>query len=172
MQVVGHFLAVLFQDHTLPRRCSTKDSMSLPRHLRSLSRHSAQPLYACPTYSQLDFIRLILSVFSGIPEAYQVLHCQATTTEEQLNLFLKRVERHQSQYLMLAVNKLPFKLQEVSQAAQQREGIHVLSLSSLPPLSPFSPPLPSLSPSSSLLFPLSLPSLLLPLLPPSSPPPP
>lgn len=113
MLVVGQFLNILFRDHTLPRRCSVKDSLSLPRHLRSVTSHFSQPLYSCPTYSQMDFLRLILNIFSGVPEAYQVLRCQASTTEEELSLFLKRVGQHHSHYLMLDVNKLPFKLQEV-----------------------------------------------------------
>lgn len=113
MLVVGQFLDALFQDHVLPRRCSVKDSMSLPRHLRSITSHFAQPLYSCPTYSQMDFLCLILNLFSGVPEAYQVLRCQPSTTEEELSLFLKRVGHHHSHYLMLGVNRLPFKLQEV-----------------------------------------------------------
>lgn len=117
MQVVGHFLNLLLQDHALPRRCSTKDLHSLPRHQRGATPYQfqAQPLYYCPSpsYSQLDFLCLILGVFSGLPEAYQVLRCHSNTTEEELSLFLKRVEQRHTHYLMLDVNKLPFKLQEV-----------------------------------------------------------
>ena len=117
MLVVGKFLNVLLRDHALPRRCSVSKEQvqSLPRHMRSISCSFAQPLYFCPTYSQTDFLCLILNLFSGIPESYQVLRCQATTTEEELGLFLKRVEKHRAHYLMLDVNKLPFKLQEVSE---------------------------------------------------------
>ena len=128
MQVVGQFLNHLLQDHTLPRRCSAKDNLgSLPRHHRSVTSYQyiAQPLYYCPvlTYSQMDFLCLILNVFSGIPESYQVLRCQATTTEEELSLFLKRVEQYHAHYLMLDVNKLPFKLQEVREGGRGwREG--------------------------------------------------
>ena len=116
MRVVGMFLSVLLQNHTLPRRCSVnKDKiLSLPRHIRNFNTYLAQPLYFCPTYSQTDFLCLILNLFNGIPESYQVLRCQATTTEEELGLFLKRVEQHTAHYLMLDVNRLPFKLQEVS----------------------------------------------------------
>lgn len=113
MSVVGKFLNVLFKDHTLPRRCLFEDSLTSPQYPHVTSDF-AQPLYSCPAHSQLDFLRLILKIFSGIPEAYQVLHCKASTTEEELNKFLKRVENHYSHYLMLDVNRLPFKLQEVS----------------------------------------------------------
>ena len=117
MLIVGMFLSVLLLSHTLPRRCSVnKDkALSLPGHghIRNFSSYLAQPLYFCPTYSQTDFLCLILNLFNGIPESYQVLRCQATTTEEELGLFLKRVERHKDHYLMLDVNRLPFNLQEV-----------------------------------------------------------
>jgi hypothetical protein len=106
MLVVGHFLDVLFKDHTLPKS-------SLMMSTSSITTDFGQPLYSCPAYSQLDFIHLILNIFSSVPKAYQVLHCKATTTEEDLSRFLKRVEKHHDQYLMLNVNKLPFKQQEV-----------------------------------------------------------
>ena len=125
MRVVGMFLSVLLQNHALPRRCSvSKDkTLSFPRHIRNFSNYLAQPLYFCPTYSQTDFLCLILNLFNGIPESYQVLRCQATTTEEELGLFLKRVEQHMAHYLMLDVNRLPFKLQEVSGGFRMNESV-------------------------------------------------
>ena len=106
MQVVGQFLEDLF-DQSLVK------SMSLPHQTYSISHHFAQPLYSCPNYSLMELIGLILKVFSGIPETYQVLRCQDTTSEEELNLFLSRVEIHHAHYLVLNVNNLPFRLQEV-----------------------------------------------------------
>ena len=118
MQLVGQFLKSLLQGYTLPQRSFIEPGASLrsfpPKF--NITPHFTQPLYSCPTYSQMDFICLILNICSGIPEAYQVLRCQETTMEEELSLFLKRAEsctRHHSQYFMLDVNKLPYKLQEV-----------------------------------------------------------
>lgn len=107
MQVVGQFLEDLFSHP------SVKNNLSLPYQTYSVSNHFAQPLYSCPNYSQMDFVCLILTVFSGIPESYQILRCHKATTEEELNLFLVRVETHCAHYLILNVNKLQFKLQEV-----------------------------------------------------------
>lgn len=107
MKVVGQFLEDLFS-HPL-----VKNSLSLPHQNYSVSHHLAQPLYFCPNYSQMNFLCLILKIFSKVPEAYQVLRCQETTTEDELKLFLKRVEIHCSHYLILNVNNLPYKLQEV-----------------------------------------------------------
>lgn len=104
MLVVGKFLDILFQDGFSISNTQAQQQSEI----------NCQPLYYCPSYSQVDLVCLILNIFSGILRPYQVLHCRATTTEEELDLFLKRVEKHQAHYLMLAVNKLPFRLQEVS----------------------------------------------------------
>ena len=101
MLVAGKFLDLFFKDYTITQR----DALNITNYL-------AQPLYSCSN-SRLDFLTLILNIFSGIPEAYQVLHCKANTTEEELTRFLKRVEKHSGHYLMLDINMLPFKLQEV-----------------------------------------------------------
>ena len=106
MLVVGEFLDALLHDHVLVER----------PFITSPTLHDviAQPLYFCPEYSQVDFLCFILTIFSGVlPEAYQVLRCKATTTEEELGLFLKRADHNLTHYLMLNVNMLPFKLQEV-----------------------------------------------------------
>jgi hypothetical protein len=108
MPVVGRFMNTLFENHPLlHQRCLAMDST--PYH-----DHFDQPLYSRPAHLQLELICLILNIFDGIPEAYKVLHCNSCTTEEELCRFLKRVEKHHDHYLMLDVNKLPFKLQEVS----------------------------------------------------------
>lgn len=108
MLVVGQFLNDLLLNHTLPQ------SVYPPGRNSSSSDDFSQPLYSCPHYTQKDFLCLILRIFSGVPESYQVLRCQASTTEEELSIFLKRAENCHGQYLMLNINTLPFKLQEVS----------------------------------------------------------
>ena len=112
MEVVGHFLDVLLMDYMLPQRHAMMDSQILP-HSQGISDHYSQPLYCSSANSQMDFTKLVLKVFSGVLQSYQVMRCQATTTSEELNLFLKRVETHHMDYLMLGINKLSFQLQEV-----------------------------------------------------------
>ncbi len=60
-------------------------------------------------------MRLIISIYGGVPEAFEVFHCRATTTEEELRLFLspQRATKRPFQYLILEVNRLPYPLQEV-----------------------------------------------------------
>ena len=117
MLVVGQFLNILFQ--------TLSPQKFLVNYFQQKSDIANQPLYYCPSSSQVDHISLILNVFSGSPQPYQMLHCRATTTEEELGLFLKRVEKHPAHYLMLAVNELPFKLQEVRKHACMGSHLHV-----------------------------------------------
>ena len=103
MLIVGQFLSIFLSNHSLPR----KDAVNI-------SSDFAEPLYSCPVHhSPLDFLTLILGIFCGIPEAYQVFRCKTYTTEYELARFLKRVKNCCNHYLMLDVNRLPFKLQEV-----------------------------------------------------------
>ena len=102
MHVVGTFLGMVFNNHSLPKRCG-----------ESVSSDPPQLLHYCPKYSQLQLICLIVSIYNGVPEAFEVFHCHPSSTEEEIRLFLKRVAKHPLQYLILEVNLLPFRLQEV-----------------------------------------------------------
>lgn len=70
-------------------------------------------LHYAPGYSQLDIIRLITHLYKGVPECFEVLQCSPTTTAEELSMFMERVKYHPLPYLVLLVNELPYKLQEV-----------------------------------------------------------
>jgi len=115
MHIVGQFLGKLFANHTLPKR-SEAPQLFKARSLTalSLSQDFTQLLYYCPNYSQGDLIRVVLGICQGVPEAYEVFRCHPSTTEGELSLFLKRAARHSLRSIVLEVNKLPFKLQEVS----------------------------------------------------------
>jgi len=117
MLIVGQFLHHLFQNHTLPclspRSVRETISIARPRSATKTKMTSHQPLFFCPAYSHATHLCLMLEVFSGIPEPYQLLRCQASTSEEELELFVKRAQNEINHYLVLDVNKLPFKLQEV-----------------------------------------------------------
>ena len=117
MDVVGSFLNNLFSesgilDCSLPMQPS-KVSTPLEQTLFSSSQISST-FHSAPGYSQEKIIRLVLKIYGGSPEAFQVLRCTAMTTEQDLRLFMKRVIQHpMCQYLILEVNILPFQLQEV-----------------------------------------------------------
>ncbi len=114
MYTIGQFLHVLFLKHTFPRRsdCTpflrTCSLTSFP-----LSHDFTQLLHYCPRYSQSELIQMLVGIYSGVPEAFEVFRCRPSTTEEELTLFLKRTARYSLRSIVLEVNKLPFKLQEV-----------------------------------------------------------
>ena len=113
MEIVGGFLGHLLQNHTLPRR-STK-VLRRPSYATQFPGVSDanQFLHHAPKYTQSQLVRLIVSIYGGVPESFEVFHCCSTSTKEELSLFLERVERKPLRYLILEVNKLPFGLQEV-----------------------------------------------------------
>ena len=115
MHVVGRFLAVLFSNHSLPQRRGTGFGLPRPCSVSrvSLSSESVQMLHYCPNYSQAALIQIIVSIYDGVPESFEVFRCRPSSTEEELSLFLKRAAKHPLQFLLLHVNLLPFKLQEV-----------------------------------------------------------
>ena len=115
MHVVGEFLQEVFSNHSLPKHCQSCESLSWPHSVSQLSfmPEPSQQLHYCPGYSQAQLIRLIISIYNGVPESFEIFHCHSTSTEEDFSLFLKRVTKHPVQYLVLEVNRLPFKLQEV-----------------------------------------------------------
>lgn len=118
MLIVGKFLEILFLS---PQRFLVSNTQSLFQQQPDIG---SQPLYYCPSSSLVDLTSLILAVFSGVPQPYQVLRCQATTTKEELGLFLMRVEKHPAHYLMLTMNELPFKLQEVRKLINCQQNNH------------------------------------------------
>ena len=116
VRIVGAFLSSLFQDHLLPHRCQITSPLR-PRSITaslSMVQDFVQLLHFCPDYSQDRLVRVIVGLYNGVPESFEVFHCRPTTTEEELNLFLKRASKYPLQYLILEVNKLSYKLQEVS----------------------------------------------------------
>ena len=114
MSVVGKFLEELFTNHQLPTRLDPP-SLLRPRSLTSLSlsHDFTQLLHYCPAFTQGQLIQMVVKISSGVPEAFEVFRCHPTTTEGELTLFLKRSAKHRLRSLVLEVNKLPFKLQEV-----------------------------------------------------------
>lgn len=116
MHIVGAFLSALYGNfelstHSLTlKRCRTSSMAS-----KALANQSTHILHSCQGFSQSQLIRLIISVYGGVPEPFEVLHCRSSTTEEELRLFLspKRATKRPFQYLLLEVNKLSYQLQEV-----------------------------------------------------------
>ena len=134
VHIVGAFLGKLFQNHTLPSGCSsslTQSTLYSPlMRTKSVSfkYEFSQSLHYCPHFSQGELIRTIIGLYNtvpetmgtmlyssrGIPECFDIVRCQSTTTEEELRLFLTRASQYPRLYIVLEVNKLPYNIQEVS----------------------------------------------------------
>ena len=76
--------------------------------------HGVFQLHYVPGFSQSQIIQLITRIYNGVPECFEVFQCRPTTTAEELSMFLKRIKLYPLLYLILFVNKLPYKLQEVA----------------------------------------------------------
>lgn len=107
MDAVGYFLMTLQEKVKgfllpLPSRgvCASSSDGSLVLHIG-------------PNYNQLQLTKMVVGIYNGLPQPFEVLRCHHDTSEEEINLFMERAIRHPRQYLVLQVNNLPFQLQEV-----------------------------------------------------------
>ena len=124
MHQVGALLSALFKDSDLStsylkwRRSTISSSLSC-----SVSQPSTHILHSCQHLTPNQLVRMILQVFGGVPEPFEVFHCRPTVTEEDLRLFLnpKRATKRPFLKLILEVNKLPYQLQEVSHTSSSTD---------------------------------------------------
>ena len=115
MLTISMFLSALLLNHSLPTRIKpVQRPMTSVAGRMSLSLECSQVLHSCPGFTQNELIPMILSIFDGVPEPFQIFRCQSSSTQEELDLFLQRAAKFPITHLILEVNKLPFQLQEVS----------------------------------------------------------
>ena len=140
MRTLGQLLRTLCSHpllvpHLLKHRSSRSGSIStrpLFSPQLSLSSHSSPgvvfnryQLHYGPSYAPSQLMRMIVEIFRGVPEGFAVFHCRPTTSAEELNLFIERMRHHSLPYLVLQVNRLPFKLQEVDTHNTHKHVMHV-----------------------------------------------
>jgi hypothetical protein len=111
MERVGGFLKNVLESEMLPRRSITVDDDNFTAKQQGMCG-TVQLLHHAPNYRQSQLVRLIVSIYNGVPESFEVFHCRSSSTKEQLCLFLDRINKHPLKYLVLEVNMLPFRLQE------------------------------------------------------------
>jgi len=72
---------------------------------------------------------LVISLYDGAPEAFQVFHCKSSTTDEEIHFFFQRIVKYPQYYLVLGIDSLPVHLQEVflQLFLEHREEIEVAS---------------------------------------------
>ncbi len=104
--------------HSLAAVCKFLEGLSTVKPVwepTKLHRYEqSERLYSIPGYSQDELVRVVLSEYDpGMPQAFQIMRCRPSTTEAELNLFMSRVCKFPSVYVMLGVDLLPFDMQEV-----------------------------------------------------------
>ena len=115
MLTISMFLSALLLNHSLPTRIKPAQRlMTRVTGLMPVSLECSQVLHSCPGFTQNKLIPMILSIFDGAPEPFQIFRCQPLSTLEELDLFLQRAAKFPITHLILEVNKLPFQLQEVN----------------------------------------------------------
>ena len=121
LNVVGSFLSSLLQvfnretSHSLPMRYTDDFSQLSSSQTIPFSPPPEKKfvLHSALNFTQGELVELVLRIYGGPPEPFELLHCNSFTTEEEVKLFMKRVYQHPRQYLVLEFNHLPFQLQEV-----------------------------------------------------------
>lgn len=106
IEIVGLFMENLFKsDGSLE-----KEGLAQRYESNFQAEHD---ILVAKQYEQRKLIHLIISIYNGIPEHFDILRCCSTTTKHDVNSFMRRVLLMPRLYLILEVNRLSFELQEV-----------------------------------------------------------
>jgi len=108
MESVGRFLTSLFASTMVD-----VSTIALPKRIHQQSESGAF-VHIGTEYNQNQLIRLILKIFQGVPPPYSILSCRFSTNEEDIKLFMERTRAFPGHYLILNVNQLSYRLQEIT----------------------------------------------------------
>ena len=50
-------------------------------------------IHFAPNYDNGQLLRLLIQIYNGVPESYEMFQCDKTSTEEDLKLFLSRASK-------------------------------------------------------------------------------
>ena len=120
VEVVGKFLHSIFEDDLLlpairlyaivPPQAANHSNVQVP----AMPHMNKFTLHAVHDFTPLQMLQLILTVFDGVPNSFQIFQCTPNTTEQQLDIFFDRAFHwNDLWYLLLGVNYLRNELQEV-----------------------------------------------------------
>lgn len=106
IEIVGLFMKNLFEYN------SSLETEGLAQRYGS-NFQAEHDILVAKQYDQRKLIHLIISIYNGIPEHFDILRCCSTTTKHDLDSFMRRVLLMPRLYVILEVNCLSFELQEV-----------------------------------------------------------
>ncbi len=104
MHTVGQFLKVLQERAEYHLLYSASENPLTPSA-------SPQVLYNCQNLKMYELTEVIVDIYRGLPQPFEVFRCHQETTEEELQLFIERIIKHPRQYAIVQASRLPFKLQ-------------------------------------------------------------
>ena len=121
LRICGIFIDEMFKHSDIvkcsPHKCSDKDRLMYPacsRHSLLYSTCSMEVLHSALNFSLAELMSVIVRIYDGrLPQPYEFFRCHENTTMHQLKLFLTRAINHPLTFMILGVNLLPVKLQEV-----------------------------------------------------------
>ena len=115
LRICGIFMDEMFKHSDM--KYSDKDWVMYPigsRRSLSYSTQSVEVLHSALNFSQAELISVIISIYhERLPQPYEFFRCHQNTTTHELKLFLTRAINHPLTFMILGVNLLPVKLQEV-----------------------------------------------------------
>ena len=117
-KVCGIFLDALFMQSEIavygPQKDSEEGSLTRICWPSSCSTHSVKVLHSAPDFSQAELIAVVTKIYDErLPWPFEFFRCHENTTMQQLKLFITRANNHPLTFVILGVNLLPVKLQEV-----------------------------------------------------------
>ena len=105
-EIVGKYLMQLCTEVSIKKHflCSRNQlskeisvSMNLNQFLHYFSavfhQFQQQMVHFAPNYDNGQLLRLLIHIYKGVPESYEVFQCNMSSTEEDLNLFLSRTSK-------------------------------------------------------------------------------
>ena len=114
VKVVGNFLHSIFANEFLPPAICLYAVIPLHNNVPTAPHVNKFTLHAVHNSTPLQILQLILTVFDGVPNSFQIFQCTSNTTEQQLDIFFDRAFHwNDLWYLLLGVNYLHNELQEV-----------------------------------------------------------
>ena len=115
VKVVGDFLHSIFANDCLPPAIRLYATFPLHSEVPAVPHRNKFTLHAVHNFIPLQMLQLIVTVFDGVPNSFQIFQCTQNTTEQQLDIFFDRAFHwNDLRYLLLGVNYLHNELQEVS----------------------------------------------------------
>lgn len=116
-QLCGCFLSKFFSSNKIKKCLISPTRISVQRTRMSIPAYYHRPfvIHSLHDFNTREMLQVVFYIFSGtIPAPFQILRCSSTTTKSELELFFTRVKFwNEHQYLIIGVNRLSSRLQEV-----------------------------------------------------------